>query len=156
MEPNDDQFDIINIEEDYVGPNLDQHPADISILATSTKHPERPRTVRAGYEYKTHTLTVIFRDGTWWNYYDVPVQMWEGFRNATSKGEYLAQSGLNNWDNMGAPSMASMSDSYRRALSESRYAQIGSKGKQFRKLRGARGIEAIRRGRALGQRGFEL
>lgn len=154
MEPNEDPFEVIETE-DYKGPNEDRHPANITILSTSTLNPNRPRTLRAGYEYKTATLTVIFRDGTWWNYYNVPVWIWEAFRDAPSKGQFLNSIGLDAWPDMGPASVAGMSASYLSALSSTRYAQIGSKGKQLRKLRGVKGLEAIKRGKSLGQRSFE-
>lgn len=142
--------------DDKFEPNEDQHPAAITIRATSTSNPARPRTIRAGYEYSTGTLTVIFRDGTWWNYYGVNVDMWNDFRVAPSKGRYLIDSGLNNWPKMGPPSMGQMSDAYVRALSGSRYAQLGTGGKQqLRKIKGVRGLGAISRGKALGRRQFE-
>lgn len=162
MEPEEDQFEVIDAEEDYEGPNQDGHAAPITVLATSTTNALRPRTLRAGYEYKTHTLTVIFRDGRWYNYYDVPVSMWEEFRDAPSKGKYLASSGLDNWQSKGYANVGVMNPAYREALSRSRYAQLGMSKKsktsgkyvttyQFRKIRGVRGIEAIKRGRVVGQ-----
>jgi hypothetical protein len=77
-------------------------PAPISIAPTSTTNPERPRTVAAGYRVNPGplqkggarqsdlgTLTVIFRDGTLYNYYDVPVSLWQQFKVAVSKGKFI-------------------------------------------------------------------
>ena len=86
------------------------HFKNSDLNVTSTIDPTRPRTWAAGYQFDSEsengTLTVVFRDdsggtGVWWNYYDVPWQMWEEFRDAESKGRYLKASGLDNWHNMG-------------------------------------------------------
>jgi hypothetical protein len=97
------------VENDVQEPGAKLKNADLS--ATSSKYPPRPRTWAAGYKYDeetaTGTMTVVFRDdrtggwGVWWNYYEVPLEMWQGFDEATSKGEYLRDSGLDNWYNMG-------------------------------------------------------
>ena len=60
----DEDFQVV------VAPNL---------RATTSTNPKRPRTIKAGYDNKTQTMTVVFRDGTWWNYYDVPMYIWQGF-----------------------------------------------------------------------------
>lgn len=91
----------------------------LQLQATSTTNPSRPRTLSAGYDSKKQTLTVVFRDGTYWNYYDVPVNIWEGFRQAESKGKYLASSGLNTWDSMGPADLSGMTDSARVRLAAS-------------------------------------
>lgn len=75
--------------------------ARLSLSNTSTTNPDKPRTLSAGYDSKNYILTVQFRDGTLWNYYDVPPEMWDDFRAADSKGRFLEGSGLNNWHNMG-------------------------------------------------------
>lgn len=68
--------------------------APILIVPTTTTNPQRPRTVAAGYEVDDPysdlgKLTCVFRDGTFYNYYDVPIFIWEGFRQAPSKGKYI-------------------------------------------------------------------
>jgi len=80
----------------------------LNLRATTSSNPKKPRTLKAGYDYKTQTLTVVFRDGTWWNYYDVPPYLWEGFVLAPSKGPYLESSGLNKWPKMGVADPAGM------------------------------------------------
>lgn len=153
-----EDWDVVDVDDDgeFERENEDEHPAAITIRATTTINPKRPRTIRAGYEYATGTLTVIFRDGTWWNYYKVPSAMWEAFRTSQSKGRYLASSGLDKWENMGEPNMSAMSKQYVEALSGSRYAQLGTQGKrQLGKIKGVRGMAAIKRGQAIGQRPFE-
>ena len=58
---------------------------------TSTTDSTKPRTVGAWWtatsdDGELGTLTVVFRDGTPWNYYDVPHETWLGFRASISKG----------------------------------------------------------------------
>ena len=64
-------------------------PAAISLIPTSTINPQRPRTVAAGYDPKRNVLTVVFRDGTFYNYYNVAPNIWGEFRKVTSKGRYI-------------------------------------------------------------------
>jgi hypothetical protein len=66
-----------------------RQPAQISIVPTSTTNPQRPRTVAAGYDDKRSVLTVVFRDGTFYNYYDVDVNEWAQFKASYSKGRYI-------------------------------------------------------------------
>lgn len=157
LQPGEGQFEVIDTPEDdgdhqFESSNEDHHPATITIRATSTINPKRPRTLRAGYEYSTGTLTVIFRDQTWWNYYNVPVGIWEGFRTAKSKGQYLASSGLDAWPEMGEPNMAAMSPQYAAALGRTRDVQQALAGKQSRRVSGPRVEAALNRFmRGLGQ-----
>lgn len=64
-------------------------PAPISEHPTRTSKPERPRTVAAGYDPKRQVLTVMFRDGTVYNYYNVEQQIWNTFRGLPSKWRYI-------------------------------------------------------------------
>jgi hypothetical protein len=64
-------------------------PAKISVMPTSTTNPERPRTVAAGYDGKRGVLTVVFRDGTFYNYYEVSPLEWGAFKRNRSKGRYI-------------------------------------------------------------------
>jgi hypothetical protein len=66
-------------------------PAPLSIVPTSTTNPKRPRTVAAGYDKKRQTLTVVFRDGTFYNYYEVSSVEWQAFKSRVSKGQYIYQ-----------------------------------------------------------------
>lgn len=68
----------------------DRSPAPITIPHTSTTNPERPRTVAAGYDPDREVLTVVFRDGTFYNYYTVSESDWVAFKNIQSKGQYIA------------------------------------------------------------------
>jgi hypothetical protein len=75
--------------------DLVEKPAPITIKPTATSNPKRPRTVAAGYRPGTSedgrkgTLTVIFRDGTYYNYYDVAPNTWGYFKIASSKGRFI-------------------------------------------------------------------
>jgi hypothetical protein len=71
--------------------------ARLTISSTSTTNPEEPRTLAAGYDERNFILTVQFRDGTLYNYYDVPPEMWSDFKRVVSKGEFLRTSGLDTW-----------------------------------------------------------
>lgn len=64
-------------------------PAPQTIQPTNTTNKTKPRTLTAGYDRKTQTLTVQFRDGTYWNYYGVTYQMWTAFRASPSPGRYI-------------------------------------------------------------------
>lgn len=69
--------------------------APITLYPTQTINPARPRTVAAGYragtsqDGKSGTLTVIFRDGTYYNYYEVSPTTWYYFKMAPSKGRFI-------------------------------------------------------------------
>jgi hypothetical protein len=64
-------------------------PAALTVRPTSTTNPRRPRTVAAGYDRDRRTLTVVFRDGTFYNYYDVNDATWQAFKAAQSKGQFI-------------------------------------------------------------------
>lgn len=53
--------------------------------------PESSNIAGFGYENDTQVLTVEFKQGGRYNYYDVPDAVFEQMRNASSKGQYLAQ-----------------------------------------------------------------
>lgn len=63
--------------------------SDLAEIPTATSNFERPRTVAAAYSPQVATLTIIFRDGTFYNYYEVTKEEWEGFRAQPSKGDYI-------------------------------------------------------------------
>ena len=66
-------------------------PAPLSVVPTSTTNPERPRTVAAGYDKSREVITVVFRDGTFYNYYEVSPVQWQAFKARISKGQYIYQ-----------------------------------------------------------------
>jgi hypothetical protein len=61
-------------------------PADLTDIPTSTLNVSRPRTVAAGYDKNRGVLTVVFRDGTIWNYQNVTEGQWQNFQASISKG----------------------------------------------------------------------
>lgn len=76
--------------------------------ATGSTNPKKPRTIKAGYDFNTGTMTVVFRDGTWWEYRGVPDFMWYDFTAADSKGRFLRESGLDQWADMGPANINAM------------------------------------------------
>jgi hypothetical protein len=64
-------------------------PAQITVVPTTTSNTQRPRTVAAGYDPERGVLTVVFRDGTWYNYYEVTEDEWRSFKGVVSKGKYI-------------------------------------------------------------------
>jgi KTSC domain len=75
-------------------------PAPLTVNPTSTLFPERPRTLAAGFKFNAGSqtigkLTIMFRDGTLYNYYDVPESVWATFKAAPSKGRAILALGLN-------------------------------------------------------------
>lgn len=74
-------------------------PSALADLPTSTSDWKRPRTVAAGYDYDIDnnegTITVVFRDGTFYNYYKVPADVWIKFHQAFSKGPFLNKASKN-------------------------------------------------------------
>jgi hypothetical protein len=67
----------------------DETPAELTLVPTSTINPERPRTVAAGYDKVDQKITVVFRDGTFYNYYQVSPSEWQAFKARVSKGRYI-------------------------------------------------------------------
>jgi hypothetical protein len=57
-----------------------------SDVPTSSTDYSRPRTVAAGYDPERQTMTVVFRDGTFYNYYSVTETEWLAFKASISKG----------------------------------------------------------------------
>lgn len=92
-------------------------PAPVMTTTTST-NPSKPRTLKAGYDEKTQTLTVVFRDGTWWDYRGVAKNIWETFKAAESKGRFLRESGLDSWSDMGPSDVSGMAPSRRAQLND--------------------------------------
>jgi hypothetical protein len=85
-------------EVDAIG--LNTMPAELSEIPTSSSNALRPRTLAAGWhkeigsnrdprEQRFGRLTVMFRDGTLYNYYDVSYAEWRTFKGSLSKGPML-------------------------------------------------------------------
>lgn len=52
--------------------------------------PDSSTILRIGYEADAQVLTVEFKAGTTYNYYDVPEVIFEQMKIAPSKGQFLA------------------------------------------------------------------
>ena len=61
-------------------------PARLTDIPTSSTNAARPRTVAAGYDAQRKVVTVMFRDGTLFNYYNVEPGTWQNFQSSVSKG----------------------------------------------------------------------
>lgn len=109
----DDFYEVVSTPEEF---KSGSYTAKLTLKPTSTTNPARPRTVAAGYDFKNFILTVVFPDGTWYNYYDVPQTIWEEFKMANSKGRYLKASGLDDWPSRGKANIGEMPASRRAAL----------------------------------------
>jgi len=56
---------------------------------TPTINPGRPRTLAAGYDARSMTLRIRFRDGDYYTYYNVPPSIWFKFTRASSPGRFI-------------------------------------------------------------------
>lgn len=56
---------------------------------TPSINPPRPRTLAAGYDPRTQTLRVKFRDGPVYEYHDVPPRVWRNFKRVKSPGRAI-------------------------------------------------------------------
>jgi hypothetical protein len=131
-----------------------QEAAALSDIPTSSSNFARPRTVAAGWKRNKEdpnagTLTVVFRDGTLWNYYDVPVDVWARFYAAYSKGPMLNKTPnegelVANYSN--GPASIDLADESMRALYRiARTSQLMYKGTGGAQSRGTPGSAKSRR-----------
>lgn len=95
------EFDSISIFDDTDIEDDNTSPAALSQVPTSSIFPSRPRTIAAGYSPKTNVMTVVFRDGTWWNYPEVKSLEWQNFKKAYSKGRFLVAHGYQDGSRIG-------------------------------------------------------
>lgn len=56
---------------------------------TPTINPGRPRTLAAGYDERSQSLRIKFRNGEYYTYYNVPPSVWWQFQRAQSPGRYI-------------------------------------------------------------------
>ncbi len=128
-------YEVVDLTGDYqipgmVGPQNeeDNSPADLTVVPTSTTNPARPRTVAAGYDEDEEKLTVVFRDGTFYNYFEVTGNEWAAFKANRSKGAFIYR--LLDFKPRGPADVSSVSKKAQQAFYRySRGAQIASKGK---------------------------
>ena len=88
------EYDSVEGETDENGVLIDPNaspeaPAPLTDVPTSSTNVRRPRTVAAGYDEQRQVLTVMFRDGTLFNFYNVDAGTWKTFHNSYSKGPML-------------------------------------------------------------------
>ena len=95
LEPDDPAFSSDAPAQGYQYQNLAATPMQggapvgLTEIPTSTTDPNRPRTVAAGYDSRRRCITVVFRDGTYYSYYEVLPLMWANFKRARSKGRFI-------------------------------------------------------------------
>ena len=53
--------------------------------------PQSSNVARFAYDESNQVLKVEFKNGTVYDYYDVPDNVFQGMRSASSAGQYLAQ-----------------------------------------------------------------
>lgn len=53
--------------------------------------PESSNIARFSYDEANQVLKIEFKNGSIYDYFEVPENVYEGMRNAPSKGQYLAQ-----------------------------------------------------------------
>lgn len=127
-------YEIIPLEGGFVpgfepDETEDHSAAPLTIIPTSTTNPERPRTVAAGYDEDQEKLTVMFRDGTLYNYYEVDANEWKAFKSNRSKGAVIYR--MLDFKPRGYADDSSMSEKARKAFYRfSRGSQIYSQGKE--------------------------
>jgi hypothetical protein len=56
-----------------------------------TETPQSSNVARYAYDEASRVLTVEFKNGARYNYYDVPLSVYQGLATAASTGSYLAQ-----------------------------------------------------------------
>ena len=81
------------------------------------------------FRSERQVLTVVFRDGTWYNYYEVTDSEWKDFKAAVSKGKFIYK--LLDYKPRGYASMKGVAAGTRKSIYKySRSAQIKFDGKQ--------------------------
>jgi hypothetical protein len=116
----------------YKGPQADEGTAaaPLTVVPTSSKNPARPRTVAAGYDKVRGVLTVVFRDGTFYNYYEVTPTEWQNFKKRVSKGQYIYK--YLDFKPRGPANVRSIPAGVRKEFYRyARISQTSSRGKQY-------------------------
>jgi len=80
------------------GQTLPLTPVEFAVLKddyvrvpTNTTDYQHPRTVAAAWDPALGTLTVVFRDSTFYNYYQVNKEEWDAFKDNPSPGKYIKE-----------------------------------------------------------------
>lgn len=106
------EFESEEEYQQYLEASTTQGPAMLTDIPTSSTNSQRPRTVAAGYQpyFRSRAgdtvksefgqplgkMTVMFRDGTLYNYYDVSPGEWQTFSASISKGAPWLNKGFPN------------------------------------------------------------
>ena len=98
---------------EVIDPREEQLPDEYQTRTAPTTNAAKPRAKKIGYCASTQTLGVVFRDGTWWRYNNIPVEFWNDLKSSNSTGKYLKNSGLDSHDDMGILDPSTMSLSSR-------------------------------------------
>jgi len=69
----------------------DEDVAYPQIAPSSTTNEARPRTLEMGYDSTSRIVMVTFRDGTVWQYYNVPPDVFADFALDPSPGRYIRE-----------------------------------------------------------------
>lgn len=118
-----DIFNSVNFMT--LGPAEFRQGEEDTEIPTATTNPQRPRTLAAAYSGKEMKLTVVFFDGTLYNYFAVSDDEWKDFKSSPSKGKYIIQT-LNSKPR-GPADMSGVSEEVQRVLQRiARYAQIAN------------------------------
>jgi KTSC domain len=128
-------YEVVDLTGDLIVPGMegpqsgeDTSPADLTVVPTSSTNPKRPRTVAAGYDEEEEKLTVVFRDGTFYNYYEVDENEWKTFKANRSKGAVIHS--MLDFKPRGPADVSSVSKKAQEAFYRfSRGAQISANGK---------------------------
>ena len=116
----------------YKGPQADEGTAaaPLTLVPTSSSNPARPRTVAAGYDKVRGVITVVFRDGTFYNYYEVTSGEWQDFKKRVSKGQYIYK--YLDFKPRGPANVRSIPAGVRKEFYRyARISQLSSRGKQY-------------------------
>lgn len=129
-----------DLEVEDIGDGL---PEGIQFYQTSTtafQTGRDPRTVRAAYDQSTQVMYVVFYTGAYYMYADVPPDVWQSFKNADSKGEFLWNEGFDSRGPKGAAyayqpvDMTTLSQKRKAALTanlnQAKIRQAGLKGRR--------------------------
>jgi hypothetical protein len=104
----------VGIQSDWEIADAREEPKPVyKNMTAPTENPSRPRALKLAYSREAQKLVIKFRDGTWWEYNNVNVEIWNGLKASPSTGKYLNgkySSGvvLDTWPDMGPFNPAEM------------------------------------------------
>jgi hypothetical protein len=101
------------VYEDFEIAEPRETEATYQTLPAPTTNPPKPRAKKLAYSREAMKLVVMFRDGTWWEYNDIPVEIWNNLKSSDSTGKFLKYSGLDQHDDMGPFNPSQMAEETR-------------------------------------------